>query len=122
MCKQKHSSRERDLERTALYAREHNTDQQNGSTFLDNKPAIKEMWRITVIILRIVGLLYVVLGLVCFSVGLFLRTISFYSLLGPICVLGVVLVSSEYYNMNNNGWLRRCEEIKQKCFTQKEEK
>ena len=121
MCKRKHYSKERDLERTELLAREHNTDQQNGSPCLDHKPAINQIWRNAVITLRMVGVLYVALGLVCFSIGLFLRTISFYSLLGPICILGVVLISSEYYNMKNNGWLRRCEEIKQKCFTKKGE-
>lgn len=69
--------------------------------------------------LRITGVVYVCIGLVCFAVGLFWRTQSYFSLLGPIAVFSVVFVSSEYYNMKRKGWLTRleCERNTQTGFT-----
>lgn len=60
---------------------------------------------------RFVGICYVSVGLVCFAVGLFWRTKSFFALLGPTAVLAVVIVTTEYYKMKRKGQLQRCEEI-----------
>ena len=60
---------------------------------------------------QILGMVYVSIGLLCFAVGLFLRTQTYLALLGPIAVFGIVLVSSEYYNMKRKGCLARCEKV-----------
>ena len=75
-------------------------------------PATKRLWNVIVPIVRTFGVLYISIGLVCFAVGLFWRTMVFYALLGPITVFGIVFVSSEYYSMKRKGWLKRCEEIR----------
>ena len=69
--------------------------------------------RIVVAAFRIIGIMYVSVGLICFAMGLFWRTRSFYALLGPIAVLAVVVTSMEYYAMKN-GRLQRCEEVQRR--------
>lgn len=65
---------------------------------------------------RFVGICYVIIGLVCFAVGLFWRTQSFFALLGPTAVLAVVVVTTEYYKMKKKGRLQRCEEIQRRVL------
>lgn len=60
---------------------------------------------------RFFGMFYVSIGLVCFAVGLFWRTQSFFALLGPTAVLAVVTVTTEYYKMKKKGQLQSCEEM-----------
>lgn len=53
-------------------------------------------WCVTSI--RCISIVYIVLGLITFAVGLFLRTGSYVSLLGPLACFCVVLLASEYYH------------------------
>ena len=52
-----------------------------------------------------VSMVYIVVGLIAFAMGLFWRTGTFVALLGPLTCLLVVLAASEYYHVKRN---RRC--------------
>ena len=60
-------------------------------------------WCITMI--RIVSMTYIVFGLVVFAMGIFWRTRSFLSLLGPLSCLCIILIASEYYHARRS---RQC--------------
>ncbi len=51
---------------------------------------------------RFVSLSYITLGLIVFAVGFFLRTMSFFSLLGPLSCFCVVFCANEYYRLRRN--------------------
>ena len=57
-------------------------------------------WCVT--LLRCMSMVYIVLGLIVFAMGLFWRTRSFIALLGPLTCLCVVLVASEYYHVKRS--------------------
>ena len=83
------------------------TNQQSTRTF--------RYWCVTVI--RCTSMGYIVLGLITFAMGLFWRTGSFVSLLGPLACFGVVLVASEYYHARRS---RRFEQCNRKWLTKPE--
>ncbi len=53
-------------------------------------------------ITRFISLSYIVLGLFVFAVGFFLRTISFFSLLGPLSCFCVVFCANEYFRLRQS--------------------
>ena len=59
--------------------------------------------------MRCISMVYIVLGLIVFAMGLFWRTGSFVSLLGPLACFCVVLVASEYYHVKRSKVLEQCE-------------
>ena len=61
-----------------------------------------------IILVRFISIAYIVLGLIVFAVGLFWRTRSFLSLLGPLACLCIVLVASEYYHARRTGQYEQC--------------
>ena len=72
-------------------------------------------WCITTV--RFVSIAYIVLGLIVFAVGLFWRTRSFLSLLGPLSCLCIVLVASEYYHARRTS---QCEQCRRNKLTESE--
>ena len=83
------------------------TNQQSTRTF--------RYWCVTVISCISMG--YIVLGLITFAMGLFWRTGSFVSLLGPLACFSVVLVASEYYHARRS---RKFEQCNRKWLTKPE--
>ena len=55
-----------------------------------------------VTVVRGVSLSYIVTGLTTFAVGFFLRTMSFFAILGPLSCLCVVLCANEYYRLRRS--------------------
>jgi hypothetical protein len=64
-------------------------------------------------LIRFISIAYIALGLMVFAMGLFWRTRSFLSLLGPLSCLCIVLVASEYYHARR---ARQCEQCGQNIF------
>ena len=64
-------------------------------------------WCVTSI--RCISLVYIVLGLITFAMGLFWRTGSYVSLLGPLACFCIVLVVSEYYHAKRSKRFEQCE-------------
>ena len=64
-------------------------------------------WCVTSI--RFMSMVYIVLGLITFAMGLFWRTGSYVSLLGPLACFFVVLVASEYYHAKQSKRFQQCE-------------
>ena len=104
------SERQRLLEDRSLEAKPY-----NGVQLPITRPQSRRShpkWVIAV--LRCCALTIITAALVVFAVGLYLRTRTYAALLGPVGCLLVVSVATEYYRLSEKGYLRRCEEAKQR--------
>ena len=63
---------------------------------------------------RVVFIAYLIAGLFFFAIALYLRTMTYVALLGPIGSLLVIVSATEYYNLKRKGHLRRIEEVERK--------
>lgn len=63
-------------------------------------------WCVTSV--RCISIVYIVLGLITFAMGLFWRTGSYVSLLGPLACFCVVLLASEYYHAKRSKMFEQC--------------
>lgn len=81
-------------------------DASTNTSITQQTTGMYRFWCITVV--RFVSIAYIVLGLIVFAMGLFWRTRSFLSLLGPLSCLCIMLVASEYYHAKRTKQCERC--------------
>ena len=93
--------------------RDTNGDTSTKTAVIQKTTGTCRYWCITLV--RLISISYIVLGLIVFAMGLFWRTRSFLSLLGPLACLCIVLVASEYYHARRTG---QCEQCRRNKYSQ----